>query len=171
MVSNTSMGQTILTLSSLLLISSLCATAQSANDEAALIARVKTLLVSSLDRTLPNVTLEYFLNYEGAGAPIKWQVNECTSDARHGAVHKHNFRMCVEADLELKDRAAKVMVFAATSKKGPVDVPTLNSVSVTYPYGASNHLDRLSDLPAELHRPPPKGPKDLPTQSRDKSPA
>ena len=49
-----------------------------------------------------------------------------------------------------------------TFKKGLVDVPTVYGVKVTYPGGTIHRLDRLSDLPVELHRPLPKGPKDLP---------
>jgi hypothetical protein len=70
--------------------------------------------------------------------------------------------MCVEADIALKDgRAATVVVSVGTFKKGPVDVPTVYGVRVTYPGGTIHRLDRLSDLPVELHRPLPKGPKDL----------
>lgn len=41
------------------------------------IQRAKNVLVSSFDRTLPNVSLEFFLNYEGDGVPIKWKVTDC----------------------------------------------------------------------------------------------
>jgi len=45
--------------------------------EEAAIQRAKTLLVSSLDRGLPRVTLEFFLKYEGRGAPIQWRTIHC----------------------------------------------------------------------------------------------
>jgi hypothetical protein len=38
------------------------------------IQRAKSLVVSSLDRGLPNVSLEFFLEYEAGGAPIKCRV-------------------------------------------------------------------------------------------------
>lgn len=41
------------------------------------IQHVKNLQVSSLDRNLPKVTLEFFLKYEGEGAPIKWSMSNC----------------------------------------------------------------------------------------------
>jgi len=164
-VSNQGMRQTILSLTFLLLTFCLWAQGPSATEmEDAVIQRVKALPVSSLDRNLPKVTLEFFLTYEGGGAPIKWQVNECSEQPGDTVVdHKHDTAMCVVAEFKLKDeRAATVLVSVGTFKRGPVDVPTVYGVRVTYPFGATHTLLRLSDLPAELHRPLPKGPKDLP---------
>jgi hypothetical protein len=129
------------------------------------IQRVKSLPISSLDRSLPKVTLEFFLSYEGGGAPIRWQVNDCgehVPDTSTG--HERESAMCVQADIVLKDdRAVTVMVSLGTLKRGQVDVPTVHDVKVTYPSGTIHRLDRLGDLPVELHRPLPKGPKDLPS--------
>jgi len=126
----------------------------------AAIQPVKTLLISSLDRSLPKVTLEFFLKYEGEGAPIKWEVNDCDEKTRD---HGRDSAMCIQADIGLKDgRAATILVSVGTFKRGQLDVPTVYGVRVTYPGGTIHRLDRLSDLPVELHRPPPKGPKDLP---------
>jgi hypothetical protein len=128
------------------------------------IARVKALTISSLDRTLPKVTLEFFLKYEGEGAAIKWKVNDCDEPTRDAVVdHGRDAGMCVEADIGLKDgRAATVLVSVGKLNKDPADVPTVYGLRVTYPGGTIHRLDRLSDLPVELHRPLPKGPKDLP---------
>jgi hypothetical protein len=128
------------------------------------IQRVKALLASSLDRDLPKVTLEFFLSYEGEGNPITWEVNDCDEKKRDPAVnHERDSAMCVRATIGLKDgRAATVLISLGMFKKGAVDVPTVYAVSVTYPGGTIHRLDRLSDLPVELHRPLPKGPKDLP---------
>lgn len=117
-----------------------------------------------MDHSLPKVTLEFFLKYEGEGAPIKWDVNECGEQNRDAVVdHGRDSAMCVKAALGLKGgRAVSVLVSVGTIKRGPVDVPTVYAVSVTYPGGTIHRLDHLSDLPVELHRPPPKGPKDLP---------
>jgi hypothetical protein len=72
------MRQTILSLAFPLLTLCLWAKGPFANEiEDGAIERVKTLPVSSLDHDLPKVTLEFFLKYEGGGAPIKWQVTEC----------------------------------------------------------------------------------------------
>jgi len=126
------------------------------------IKRVKALLVSSLDRTLPKVTLEFFLEYEGGGAPIKWEVNYCVEKSRDTVVDHGPDTMCVEADVALKDgRAAGVFISVGTSEN-PQDVPAVYDVRVTDAGGTTHRLDRLSDLPVELHRPLPKGPRDLP---------
>jgi hypothetical protein len=159
------MWQTILSLSSLLLTICLWAQGPSANKtERGAIQRVKTLPVSSLDRSLPKVTLEFFLKYEGEGAPIKWEVNDCGEQTGNRAVdHGRDSAMCVEADIDLKDdRAAAVLVSVGTFKSGPVDVPTVFSVTITDPSGMIRPVRRLSDLPMELHRPQPKWPHDLP---------
>jgi hypothetical protein len=165
MVSNAGMRLTILSVVPLLLSVGVLAQGPSAGKtEVGAIRRVKTLPVSSLDRDLPKVTLEFFLKYEGEGAPIKWEVNDCGEQTQGAAVaHGRDAAMCVGAYIGLKDgRTATVLVSVGTFKKGPVDVPTIHGVRVAYPEGTIHRLDRLSDLPVELHRPPPKGPKDLP---------
>ncbi len=151
----------ILSLSLLLL--TLCQWAPSSltDVEAITIQRVKTLPVSSLDRSLPNVTLDFFLKYEGRGVPIKWRVLQCgeqTEKPARGA----DSAMCAEAEIDLRDRAATVLVLVGRFKRGPVDSPTVCDVKVTYEGGTTHRLRRLSDLPVELHRPLPRGPKDLP---------
>jgi hypothetical protein len=159
------MRQTILSLLFLLLAFCVRAQGPSADKtEIGAIQRVKKLLISSLDRSLPKVTLEFFLKYEGEGEPIKWEVNDCAEKAGDsGLGDRRDSAMCVQADIGLKDgRAATVIVSVGTFKRGPVDVPTVHAVRVTYPGGTIHRLDRLGDLPVELHRPLPKGPKDLP---------
>jgi hypothetical protein len=164
MVSNRGMRQTIPCLLFLLLTFCLWAQGPPADKtEMDAIRRIEMLPVSSLDRNLPKVTLEFFLKYEGGGAPIKWQVIECNEHAGDTVVNpKHDTAMCVVAEIKLKDeRAATVLVSVGTFKRGPVDVPAVYGVRVTYPFGPTHSLLRLSDLPAELHHPLPKGPKDL----------
>lgn len=157
------MRQTMLIVSFLLLAFCVWALGPADQKEIDAIARVKTLLISSLDRTLPKVTLEFFLNYEGGGAPIKWEVNDCGEKDRDTMAGHRRDSICVEADIALKDgRAAAVLISVGTSKRGPLDVPAVYDVRVTDPGGTIHRLDRLSDLPVELHRPLPKGPKDLP---------
>lgn len=159
------MRQTIVKL--LFLLLTVCAWAQRPSadkTEMAAVQRVKGLPISSLDSSLPTVTLEFFLKYEGEGAPIKWEVNDCGEKTRDTALeHGRDSAMCIQADIALKDgRAAAVLISVGTFKRGAVDVPRVYGVRVTYPDGTIRRLDRLSDLPVELHRPLPKGPKDLP---------
>lgn len=129
------------------------------------IHRVKALLISSLDLTLPKVTMEFFLKYEGQGAPIKWEVTECGQSTRDAEVdHGSEVGTCVQAGIDLKDgRSATVVISIGKRSKKPADVPAIHGVRVSYPGGTIHRLDRLSDLPMELHRPLPKGPKDLST--------
>ena len=127
------------------------------------IQRAKNVIVSSFDRSLPNVSLEYFLKYEGEGAPIKWIVNNCGDRTRNpGDIYKGS-RICVEADFEFKPQIlVTVLVSLGTFNKGLSGVPELTSVTIIDVDGTNRSVHHLGDLPMELHRPPPKLPRDLP---------
>lgn len=136
-----------------------------ANDtEEATIKHVKSLEVSSLDGNLPKVTLEFFLKYEGEGAPIKWSMSNC--DHLKGnpvADHERHAAICVEAEVDLKDnRSATVVVSLGKPGTRPATVPSVFSVTVTHQNGSTHEVPRLGDLPMELHRRLPRGPRDLP---------
>jgi hypothetical protein len=154
----------ILTLCVLLPTACLWAQQSSVNEtEKVAIQRAKSLIVSSLDRTLPNVSLEFFLKYEGRGAPIKWEVNDCGDQTGSPPLDQEpGAPMCVEADFEFKGQTAvTVLVSAEMSKKLPSAVPALMSVTITQ-NGATRSVRHLSDLPVELHRAAPRLPRDLP---------
>jgi hypothetical protein len=93
------MRRKILNLWVLLLTVSLWAQPSSVNrTETDAIQRAKSLIASSFDRSLPNVSLEFFLTYEGGGAPIKWEVRNCRDhsgspalDREHGLRRKRDF--------------------------------------------------------------------------------
>jgi hypothetical protein len=146
----------------LLLVFCVLASCQSANDETSVIRRVKTTLASSLDSNLPRVTLDFFLEYEGERSPIKWTVGDCEPTSNSAVSPESDPAICVKANFDLKDRAATVLMSVGTCNRGPVDAPVVHSVRVDYLFGAARRLRRLSDLPAELLRPAPKGPRDLP---------
>jgi hypothetical protein len=181
----------ILSLWVLLLTVYLWAQPPSANKkQKAAIQRAKNLIVSSFDRSLPNVSLEFFLKYEAGGAPIKWEVNDCGEQPRNpGSDHGGESPMCVEADFDSKDcdyspqpsarmcagsgfrdpnctlaqtAAVTVLVSVGTFKRGPFGAPTLFSVTITDLSGVSRPVRRLRDLPMELHRWVPRLPRDLP---------
>ena len=164
-VSNRGMRQMILSLWVLLLTVCLWAQPSSANNtEKVAIQRAKSLIVSSFDRSLPNVSLEFLLKYEGGGAPIKWGVNDCGDQAGSPALdQEHGSPMCVEADFKFKGQTAvTVLVSVGTFNRGPSGVPALISVTITDMNGNSRPVRHLSDLPMELHRPAPRLPRDLP---------
>ncbi len=128
------------------------------------IERVKNLKVSSLDGNLPKVTLEFFLKYEGDGAPIQWRVIHCDDLKRNPLSERERGpAVCVEAELHLKEgRIANVAVSLDVAKTHTAGVPTIFRVTVTDQNGMIHEPARLSDLPMELHRPLPKSPRDLP---------
>jgi hypothetical protein len=131
--------------------------------EAATVQRVKNTLASSLDNSLPKVSLEFFLKYESGGAPIQWEVNHCVEQAGNPPTDRGSDPpMCVEADFQKDQTSVTVMVSVGTFKKGPSGVPVVFSVTVNDQSGRIHSLRRLGDLPKELHRPAPKSPRDLP---------
>ena len=132
-------------------------------EEEATIERVQGLQASSLDPNLPKVTLEFFLQYEGEGAPIKWGMGNCDQRRRNPVTNsKQGPTVCVKAEIDLKDnRSVMVVVSLGTPKPRPTSVPTVFSVMIT-DQGRIRDVQRLSDLPMELHRPLPKSPRDLP---------
>jgi hypothetical protein len=134
------------------------------NTEKTVILRVRNLLASSFDRSLPNVTLDYFLNYEAEGAPIRWVRNDCGEPLRNPNLDlSRDFPLCVRADADLNNGGAvTVLVSVGTFKKGVFGAPALFSVAITQANGMVRPLRSLGELPMELHRPPSKVPKDLP---------
>lgn len=132
--------------------------------EKATIRCAKSLIVSSFDRSLPNVSLEFFLKNEGGGAPIKWEVNECgEQNGNPRTDDRRDPPMCVEADFEAKNRTAvTVLVSVGTFKGGLSGAPGLLRVTITDLSGISRSVRHLGDLPMELHRPAPRLPRDLP---------
>jgi hypothetical protein len=138
--------------------------------EQAAIQRAKGALVSSLDSSLPKVNLEFFLNYEAGGAPIKWEITDCGEQARTPPIdHGHDSDMCVEADFEKDQADVAVLVSVGTFEKGPSGAPAFFSASVTGPSGQRHSLRRLGDLPKELHRPAPRMPRDQPVPATTSS--
>jgi len=163
-VSNRRMRRMVLNFWVLLLTVCLWAQQSSVNNtERVAIQRAKNLIVSSFDRSLPNVSLEFFLKYEGGGAPIKWDVNDCGDQTGDPALDQEDGSpTCVEADFEFKGQTAvTILVSVGTFKRGPSTVPALISVTITE-NGTSCSVRHLSDLPVELHRPAPRLPRDLP---------
>jgi len=155
----------ILSLWVLLFTVCLWAQPSSANrTEKAAIRRAKKLIVSTFDRSLPNVSLEFFLRNEGGGAPIKWEVNDCGEQGENPATDRGgDSPMCVEADFDVKGwNAVAVLVSVGTFKGGLSGVPALLRVTITDISGISRPVRHLSDLPMELQRPAPRFPRDLP---------
>jgi len=125
------------------------------------IGRAKNVLVATLDRGLPKVTLEFFLKYEAGGAPIQWEVNDC-GEQDGSALSGLDSPMCVEADFQKDRTSVTVIVLVGTFTRGPSGIPTLYRVTVADQGGSSRRVRQLSDLPMELRRPAPRTPRDLP---------
>ena len=149
----------------LLLTNCLSAEPQSSDKtEAATIRRVQNALASSLDSSLPKVSLEFFLKYESGGAPIQWKVNDCIEPAGNPPTDRvSDPPICVEADFARDQTDVTILVSVGTLNTGPSGTPAVFSVTVNTQGGRSHSLRRLGDLPKELHRPAPKSPRDLPT--------
>ena len=172
------MRKTILSLAVLSL--SLCASAQprsSDNSTQGAIRYVKTLSTSSFDSRLPRISLADFLSYETGSLQGKWAIVECekrTVPARDYA--NQDFPTCVQADYEVKrtehlETPARslsggglvtILVGVKTSENGQFRSKAILNLTFTDVTGAVHRIRNLDDLPMELHRPPPRTPKDLP---------
>ena len=167
-VSNALMRRTILSLSFMMLAASLCAQSSPEDkQEKETIQHAKSLLVSSLDRSLPKISLEYFLRYESGGAAIHWEVNDCGEQTGDPAVDQdRDLPTCVEADFEVNHRSVTIFIAVGTIKKGISGPPVLFSATITEPGRDVKSLRQLGELPKELHRPLPRSPRDLPNPDR-----
>jgi hypothetical protein len=102
--------------------------------ERAAIQRAKNVLVSSLDRSLPKVSLEFFLKSEGEGAPIHWGVKDCDEQTANPVPdNTKDPHICVEADVDLKDRRSVTVLVSVGIKRGSIGIPALVSVTTTDP--------------------------------------
>jgi hypothetical protein len=124
------------------------------------------VFVSSIDSSLPEVTLEHFLNYEAEGAPITWEVNDCGEQTGNpSADYNREFPMCVQAATDIKNIGAlTIFVAVGTFRKGVFGAPALFSATIREPNGAVRSVRRLGDLPTELQRPLPSLPKHQPAR-------
>ena len=129
-----------------------------------LIERAQRMLVSTLDGSLPKVTLDYFVRYEAAGSEVRWEVNDCgeqTGDAETD--RDRDIPTCVEADFLVDQRAVTLMIAVGSVKQGLSKAPSMFSAAVTDSNGQVHSLRTLSELPKELHRPLPKAPRGRPS--------
>ena len=167
-MSNALMRQMILGLSFLILVGSLYAQPSPEDkQEKETIQHAKSLLVSSLDRSLPKVSLEYFLKYEGGGAAIHWEVNDCGEQTGDPEVDQsRDIPICVEADFEVNHRSVTIFIAVGTIKTGVSGAPALFSATITEPGRDVKSLRQLGELPKELHRPLPRSPRDLPNPDK-----
>jgi hypothetical protein len=163
-VSNTGMRRIVLSLGFLMAAVFLWAQPPTSKKiEKAAIRRAKSAMVSTFDRGLPKVTLEFFLNYEAAGATVPWGVADCGEQSGDPAIDRgRDFPMCVEAYFVVKGGiSVGVVVAVGTLKKGLSGTPELSSVTVSDSRGGFRTVRQLGDLPKELHRPLPRQPLDI----------
>lgn len=124
------------------------------------IVRAKNVNVSQLDGRLPKVSLEFFLGYESAGMPVSWRVVECSKEnGNRGAGSP--LPTCVAAEFDRKQNGTATVVVSIADTTKPQAIPAFVRATVTDMGGAPRKVRRLGDLPMELQRPAPKGPRDL----------
>ncbi len=121
-------------------------------DEAT-IAKVKNTPVSQLQPGMQKVSLEYYLQTQsGAGATIKWEVNDCGEQT--GDPADRNIAdppICVEADVT-NQRGATAYLFIAigTAKTGVKGKPKVFSISFKDSKGNTKELRRIGQIPLEF---------------------
>jgi hypothetical protein len=139
------------------LLLSACSGAQAPAQEPVSLDRARKSMVSALDPGLPQVSLEFFLNYESGGALVGWQRVDCPN----GTVMQHASRpTCVEADFRRADGASVALVVSVPAPGAQKTAVRFEHATITFWGGLSRSVKRLGDLPMELQRPAPKGPRD-----------
>jgi len=130
--------------------------------EQSIIADAKKIQVSKIDARLPKVSLDFFLNYESEGAPIHWEVNDCGEQTGNPSLDQgRNFPVCVETDFDVHQRSVSVLIAVGTANQGDHGTPGFFSGTITNPGGILS-IRKLGDLPAQLRRPFPRQPRELP---------
>jgi hypothetical protein len=148
----------------ILIVFAACAGAQSSTHSSqAAIERAKKLTVSSLDSRLPKVSLEFFLNYEAEGLPVTWKIVDCVEPNTTSPKDLASASTCVEADFSLKNGTTGTVVVSVGSTEQLQEAQKLVRATITNRGGTPRPVQRLGDLPQELQRPAPKGPRDLQT--------
>ena len=133
----------------LLAIPMMWAQTRQARTQPAAIGIAKAALISNFDSNLPRISLEYFLDYEAAGAPVGWEAVACP--LTHPATTNGD-QVCVVATIELHDRrVAMVSVAVGTMAKNLGAAVELRGVMITDESGAVRKLP-LIELPAAMHR-------------------
>jgi len=145
----------------LLLAPCLCGQSPSAStQEKAALLTAKHLLVSSFDRGLPRVSLEFFLNYEADGAPVNWDATECDEAPPTSTIDRErDSQLCVRAEFDLDHRVGTVLVLVAASGDLASTASKLVGVRVKDLSGTTRSI-QLSALPMEMHHPPERLPRD-----------
>ena len=134
-----------------------------AGKETSSIRTAKALLISSLDSSLPKITLEYFLEYEGEGAQILWQATNCGAQSDNSSADRSRISFtCVQADMDTQSGSLSVLLSMEQGDKSTTRGPSIIRLAVVDTFGRVHALHRLGEVPKELHRPVPKGPRDLP---------
>ena len=124
----------------------------SSKTEAA-IAQAKNVLISNFDSNLPHITLEYFLQYEGAGLDTEWRANQCRSQSSGSPpLRGANLPTCIQVTVDdvHNQRTVTVVVEVRAIAKRSFEIPTLHSVTMTDENGVTRPM-RLIDVPAALH--------------------
>lgn len=141
----------------LLVNSQLCA--QSVlSARATAIDRAKNVIVSTIDRSLPQVTLEFLLTYEAGGGPIQWNAYDCTKESQDTRkTAEPETATCVEATFDSGSRSVALAIDTGSGRRRA----SLIKAAVIEMDGSVRAMRQLGDLPMELHRPAPRLPRDL----------
>jgi len=134
----------------------------SSKSENPVIQAAKNVRVSTLDGSLPNVALEFFLKSESDGSPIHWQEQDCGKQNGNGALKtEQDSTTCVAGEVSFKDlRSVTVLLAIGPSDARGRRTAALLSVTITDQSGMIRPVHHLSDLPMELHRSAPR-PRDI----------
>lgn len=126
--------------------------AQSKKQEAAAIKYAKAVLVSKIEKGMPNTRFDkWFRRTVGTNMKITWEVNDCGEQTGTPADKGRDFPMCVEAIADSLDVHISIMLGVGTFKRGIVGTkPDLRGVGFSIEGEGNFDVAKLADLSASL---------------------
>jgi hypothetical protein len=125
--------------------------------ETAAINVAKNAVVQDMDKALPRVTFEAWVQgLVGAQAALKWSVNDCGEQTGNPALDKgRDFPICAEVQVGLAgDRQLRLSLMVGSPSRGlTAGPPTFRRGNISGPKGPEMiSIEKLSDVPKLIGR-------------------
>jgi hypothetical protein len=123
--------------------------------QAAAISAAKNAVVQDMEKALPRVTFEAWLQgLVGAQATLKWETNDCGEQTGNPAVDRgRDFPICAEVEVAVAgDRQLSLSLMVGSTSRGlTVGPPKFRQGRISGPKGSEMiSIEKLSDVPKLL---------------------
>jgi hypothetical protein len=139
-------------LSLFVLVLVLLGAAPQAPTEAAAISAAKNAVVQNIEKALPRVTFEAWVQgMVGAQAALNWSTNDCGEQTGNPALDRgRDFPICAEVQVAMAgDRQLTLSLMVGSTSRGlTVGPPTFRQGRISGPKGSDRiSIEKLSDVP------------------------